>query len=464
MASFKFVQNQASTLAGAGAVIGETEVVLSSFTGIDGDLLTMTDFGDKGFVTLEPNSGTQEEQCSFSGITQNVNGTATLTGIKTVLFVSPYTEVSGFAKSHSGGVKLVVTNTSGFYNTFLNKDDDATISGLFDFVQVPIIEQLPINPTDATNKEYVDSVALSGAPNASTSVQGVVQEATTAQLNAGTDTGSTGAKLFGSPADFAASIYGLQLPNVNQKAALASTQAPTASNLYITQKDTQRNLPIFGVDSVGTDAYAITLTPAIASYVTGMAFYVQFGTANTGPATLAVGSGAAKAIVKGYNNALVTGDILQHQIGIVAYNSTNDNWQLLSPVAPTALTTTSAYTCGAVSKNAADASTAQTLAHGLGTTPKYVRITLDAPSGTAIGFAQATTVYNGSTQIGASYYITGAFSDATTTAFILNTSLTSGTQTGVVTFDATNITITWTKSGSPTGTYNGFWEAFGPTT
>jgi len=35
----------------------------------------------------------------------------------------------------------------------------------------------------------------------------------------------------------------------------------------------------------------------------------------------------------------------------------------------------------------------------------------------------------------------------------------SDNQTGVVTVDATNIVITWTKAGTPTGTYSFIWEA-----
>ncbi len=239
--NFKFVQAQAFILAGAGAVIGDVTVDLSSFTGIDGDLLTMANFGTKGFITLEPNSSSQEEQCSFTGVVQNANGTATLTGISNVLFISPYTETSGFAKSHAGGVKLVITNTSGFYNQFANKNDDELITQTWTFTNpnYPRMDNVFVDPTDPqqlVTKQYADSLAFAGAPNASTSVQGLVQEATTAELNAGTDTGSTGAKLFGSPADFAASIYGLQLPSSGQKDALAGNSGtPSSSNKYVTE-------------------------------------------------------------------------------------------------------------------------------------------------------------------------------------------------------------------------------------
>ncbi len=259
MDNIKYVQAQAFILAGAGAILGDVTVDLSSFNGIDGAPLTMADFGDAGFATLEPNSGTQEEQIVFTGVTQNANGTATLTGISNVLFIAPYTQTSGFAKTHAGGVKLVISNTSGFYNTFVNKNDDETITGTWTFTepeypQMTDVNVFPTLPVQLVPKAYADSLAFNGAPNASPTVQGLVQEATTSQLNAGTNTGSTGAVLFGSPADFAASIYGLQLPTSGQKDALAGDAGtPSSTNKYLTEQSIPSgSLMMYGAASAPT--------------------------------------------------------------------------------------------------------------------------------------------------------------------------------------------------------------------
>jgi len=231
------VQVQSFTLYGAGGVIGDTSLVLTAFTQIDGTPLTMSNFGDIGYATIEPNA-TSEEQVSFTGVTQNSNGTATLTGISSVGFISPFTSTTGLAQTHAGGVTFVISNTSAFYQGFLKASDNVTITGDFDFSTTPQIDNAPVNPTDAANKDYVDNVAVSGAPDASTSTKGLVQEATTAQVNAGTDTGSTGAKLFASPADIAASIYGLQLPSAGEKDALVGTSGtPGSGNKYVTDAD-----------------------------------------------------------------------------------------------------------------------------------------------------------------------------------------------------------------------------------
>jgi len=144
----KYVQSQEFSLAGSGATTGATSITLKSFTAIDGTtLLTMTDFGSIGYATIEPGSGTQEEQISFTGVTQNANGTATLTGVKTVLFISPYTETSGTTKTHAGSTSLVISNTAGFYNRFPAKDNDETIDGQWTFTNTPIT---PPAVSDAT--------------------------------------------------------------------------------------------------------------------------------------------------------------------------------------------------------------------------------------------------------------------------------------------------------------------------
>lgn len=87
---------------------------------------------------------------------------------------------------------------------------------------------------------------------------------------------------------------------------------------------------IYAADSVGTDSYAITLTPAPTAYAAGQVFRVKIGTANTGAATLNVNSLGAKTIKKNYNSDLETGDLLANQIIEVAYDGTN--LQLLSPI------------------------------------------------------------------------------------------------------------------------------------
>lgn len=256
--STKYAQLQPFSLAGAGAIIGATTIVLASMKTIDGTNLAMTDFGSKGFITLEPGSGVQEEQISFIGLTQNSNGTTTISGVKTVLFLSPYTETSGLAKTHAGGTSAVVSNTAGFYNQFPAKDNDETITGQWTFNNTPIV---PGTVSDA-----------------STTIKGVSK----------------------------------------------TSVAPVLSSNPITVGDNDPRVPVaYAADSVGTDAYAITPSPAITAYTTGQSFTFKAGTANTGAATLNVNALGAKTIKKNVSADLATGDILANQIVKVVYDGTN---------------------------------------------------------------------------------------------------------------------------------------------
>lgn len=69
--------------------------------------------------------------------------------------------------------------------------------------------------------DYIDSIAIAGAPNASSILQGLVQLATSSQINAGTATGSTGAALTITPDQLLLSNYGLSVLTANQTQFLA---------------------------------------------------------------------------------------------------------------------------------------------------------------------------------------------------------------------------------------------------
>lgn len=198
----RYAQLQPFNLAGSGVSVSATSVVLTSMIDIDGNPLVMASaFGTKGYITLEPGSLQQEEQISFTGITQNTNGTATLTGVSNVAFLYPYTETAGVAKSHAGGVVAVVSNTSGFYNDFANKNDTETITQEWLFPSAEADRPKAIADTDAIGAaDYVtfgqlSRTAMSGTVNASETVNGVIQLATNAQMGTHTSLGSTGARL-----------------------------------------------------------------------------------------------------------------------------------------------------------------------------------------------------------------------------------------------------------------------------
>lgn len=124
--------------------------------------------------------------------------------------------------------------------------------------------------------------------------------------------------------------------------------------------------------------------------------------------------------------------------------------------------------CGTYSKNLADASGTDTIAHGLGRTPKYLRIsavlgaTADSYTFSSIG------VYNGSA-IASVYTLQhnydGGHDHGSSSTKIIYTGSTGGNpsdyqQSAVPTMDATNISLAWTKVGAPTGVIPYVWEVW----
>jgi len=97
----------------------------------------------------------------------------------------------------------------------------------------------PIIMTDfATYKKYMDEIATAGASDADNSTKGIVETATTAEIDADTASGSTSAELAVTPDKLVLSKYGTQLPSSDEKDALAGGGdfgTPATGNKYVTE-------------------------------------------------------------------------------------------------------------------------------------------------------------------------------------------------------------------------------------
>lgn len=156
--------------------------------------------------------------------------------------------------------------------------------------------------TKACNVAYANALAIAGAPDSAETVKGIVEKATTAESQAGTDAGSTTAPLFAKPSDIA--------------------------------KNTQNQQHSYATDTGSANVYAIALTPAITAYATGQKFTFKVLNANTGSSTLNVNALGTKAIqryVNGSLQALSSNDILANMVVDVVYDGTR--FLLLTPVA-----------------------------------------------------------------------------------------------------------------------------------
>jgi hypothetical protein len=110
------------------------------------------------------------------------------------------------------------------------------------------------------------------------------------------------------------------------------------------------------------------------------------------------------------------------------------------------------YASGATTKNMSDASAVQLIPHGLGTTPiGYKVIAQYLSNAPRYGLSQAVgnnTLSNLSTT---------EAPDNNTSFLLVHSS--GNYQSGVLSADATNIIITWTKTGSPGNVANIIWDA-----
>jgi hypothetical protein len=489
-------------------------------------------------------NGELEEQISFTGVVQNANGTATLTGVSTVLFVDPYTETSGLAKTHAGSTEFVISNTAGFYGKLTSKADDETITGLWVFpsgANNPTIGTstyvAPTSSTQIATKQYVDDVAAGGTTTYDQQIiSGLAGENLTAgkivylkesdsrwymadadltatfnelQLGMAQAIATTGnsVNILTSGIDFnrsgltpgakyylsntagaisttpgtntvflgwaltATSFFfnarNIDFPTAGEKDALVGDNTDVAvgsANKFVTQTGLQHGAEKYVLSaSASSTAYTATLSPAPTSYTNGMEVLVKIDVANTtSTPTLNVNGLGAKTIVKGTSTPLVANDLIIGQVARFVYDGTNMVLQN-----PSVVTT---FKTGSTTHDMTSTTTT-TIAHGLGTIPKLVTFHVGTSLASAAALqavAYSYGAYDGVTQN--SNYVAGSTNGSTIAtgqdtsnaihyAYGGTAGANSDRLVGAVTVDATNITITWTKTGSPTGTGNIIWTA-----
>lgn len=187
------------SLAGAGINSTQATIPLASFTTPDGRPLTMSMFGTLGYGALEPQTAAKLEDVTFSGIVQNANGTATLTGVtRGNDFVTPYAASTTLAHSHAGGATFILTNTAGFYTQFAAVNNAQTISGVWTFASTSAPQYdaaYNASGNQLVSFAQLNGVVIQGAGTSTESALGLVQLANASQTGAGTASSSAGAPL-----------------------------------------------------------------------------------------------------------------------------------------------------------------------------------------------------------------------------------------------------------------------------
>ncbi len=419
----------------------QTSFILSSFLEpFTGTPYTMALLNtDIVYFTIAPKT-TQSEFVSGTTLTQNADGTCTVGGVTRGLAKKyPFTTDSAFKLPHSGQTQVIMSDAPQVFVKYASIDNDITIHGLWTFDQNPIglnpgavqdssttvkgIGKLSVAPVSATNPIFVGD----NDPRVPT----------TAQVG--------------------------YIPTSGQKDALVGDNTDIAvgsGNTYVTQTGLAHNAEkYFAVVSNSSTAYVATLSPAPTSQTDGMVIYLKMDLANTtSTPTIALNGLTARTIVKKNGTALVANDIGAGMLCTFIYDLSNTRWVLQSPVATAPIL----FASGQTTYDLSTASGAQTIAHGLGKAPNRVKLTgtLGATSSTLTNVTFGT--YDGSTNnCIASNGV--AAQDVSSSSFGIYfrpaNNATEQSQTGVITFDATNITITWTKLNSPAGTARLLWEA-----
>lgn len=415
--------------------IGDTTATLTTATDDDGVTLPTGTY----VLTIDrKNSNKEYIQCTLTG--------TALTNIKTVTRGTSAV-TNGFAFEHRKGAEVIISDYA-VIKRILNVLDGTTDLDSATPLSYDGAPSLTPASNELATVAYVDAVSIAGAADATTTTKGI-------------------SKMSVAPASasnpIAVGDNDGRVPTQAENDALVGNNTDIAvgsGNKMVTQTGLQHNAEKYAADAGANDTYVITLSPVPTSYTNGMVVYFKANTANTGAATINVNSLGAKTIVKGVNTTLADGDIAAGMFCTIIYDGTN--FVLQNPVTTAITPTFSAlFKNGTTTKTGNEASVTQNIAHGLGVVPKKVKLTLDCQtSSSSSPHGRATVVYNGTTSSCIGHQFTnGAIRDMNSAGSIKLYGVNETQyQTGVVTFDATNIIITWTKTGDSYN-FDILWEA-----
>lgn len=185
----------------------DTTINLSSFKNRSGIALTLANLDtDKIYGTLSPQTS-RSEFVSCTGITQNANGTASLTSCTRGLSdIAPFTASSTLRQSHPGQSVFILSDSPNFFEEYARVRNNQYVSGnwLWASTSYPGYTALPTahslgNPASSTAEfasvGYVNAISIAGASNASESAKGISELATAIEQASSTVTGTTGANL-----------------------------------------------------------------------------------------------------------------------------------------------------------------------------------------------------------------------------------------------------------------------------
>lgn len=366
--SLKFVQTQAIALY-TGMSAAATQAIVTPYPrDIQTNAkLVFADFGTTPTFTVDPKIPGYEEICSFTGITDNGDDTATLTGlVRNLIGQYPYT-TPGTGKQHGSSAVVVFSDNPQMYARLAALENNNIFTG---YNEGPN----PITAQGYVTRDYMLALINGGA----VSVNAIIETAIAGETIAAGNLiyfSETDNEWLKASASVLASLFNVKLGIAqgsgtngnpitggvltrgsyttsgltqgdlcyagNTAGSINSGTAGTvprvigiakSSTVLYFDPDFQNRLYDYAVDAVGTDDYAVTMPGAFSVPFVGMEIKFKAGTANTGACTLNVNGTGAVAIKKNVTTALDTGDILANQIVKVVYDGTN--YQMVSSITP----------------------------------------------------------------------------------------------------------------------------------
>lgn len=182
-------------LSGSGVSSSQATIGLTKFEIAGGtQKIRMTDFGALGCGTIQPGNSTKQEFISFTGVTQNSDSTATLTGVTRGLSPIPdYTASTTLQTAHAGNSSFVISNSPPcFYEGYANITQNEAVTGVWTFnTNLPTSSLTSTTSSQFTVKSYVDNTVNAGAATSTETNGGIVELGTLAEQSSGYNGGAT---------------------------------------------------------------------------------------------------------------------------------------------------------------------------------------------------------------------------------------------------------------------------------
>ncbi len=154
----------------------DTSINLSSFKNRSDIPLTMSVLNtDIGYGTLSPQTS-RSEFISFTGITQNSNGTAQLTGVTRGLSdIYPFAASTTLREAHPGQSIFILSDVPQLFEEYTLKRSTQHITGAWGFQGTAPTSTTCATASELCNKAYVDATANQGAATSTELNGGIVE-------------------------------------------------------------------------------------------------------------------------------------------------------------------------------------------------------------------------------------------------------------------------------------------------